>query len=314
MSDLIFTIHLERSMKKQVILFLSLLLCARLQAQLPVVSTGSLRRLDSFQSKYVQARTVDVWLPEGYPAAGRYAVLYMHDGQMLFDSSITWNRQEWRVDETAGKLQAAGRTMPFIVVAIANGGKQRLAEFFPQKAIAFLPISTRDSLLAEMKGPALGDNYLRFLVTELKPYIDSVFVTHRDVSHTFLAGSSMGGLISLYGLCEYPQVFGGAACLSTHWPGSLQQLSGLIPTAIGHYVATHLPKAGSRLLYMDRGDKTLDSFYIPLQRNMDRLLKARHYQAPFFTSRSFPGADHSERSWAGRLEVPMVFLLRRGRP
>jgi enterochelin esterase-like enzyme len=280
-------------------------------AQLPSVGSGKLVRIDSFPSQFIKPRSIDIWLPEGYPSAGKYAVLFMHDGQMLFDSSITWNRQEWRVDETAGRLQAEGRTIPFIVVAIPNGGALRQAEFFPQKAIPFIPIPARDSLLKEIGGTALADNYLRFLVRELKPYIDSAFVTYKDVRHTFLAGSSMGGLISLYGLCEYPEVFGGAACLSTHWPGSLKQFSPLIPAALRAYVAKKLPQVNSRLLYMDHGDKTLDSFYTTLQRRADSLIRTKGWKAPWFVSRSFRGADHSERSWAARLDAPLLFLFKR---
>ncbi|TCJ12620.1 alpha/beta hydrolase [Flaviaesturariibacter flavus] len=288
--------------------FLSLLRCA---GQLPGVSSGRIVRIDSFPSRYVDSRNIDVWLPQGYPSAGRYAVLYMHDGQMLFDSTITWNHQEWMADEAAARLQATGQAMPFIIVGIPNNGKWRRNEFFPEKAAALLPHPAIDSLKSEMNGPFLADRYLSFLVKELKPYIDRKFKTNPDAAHTFLAGSSMGGLISLYGLCEYPGVFGGAACLSTHWPGSLKRSSSPIPAAFRGYLAKKLPKPGTRLLYMDHGDKTLDSFYLSLQPAVDSLVAAKGYRPPFFTSHFFPGADHSERSWASRLEVPLLFLLRR---
>ncbi|RYZ21761.1 MAG: esterase [Chitinophagaceae bacterium] len=298
-------------MRKFVAALIGVLLASSASAQIPKVSGGRIQRIDSFRSTYVDTRNIDVWLPEGYPEKGPYAVLYLQDGQMLFDSTITWNRQEWQADEAAARLQATGQAMPFIIVAIPNNGKWRRNEYFPQAAVAFLPQPARDSLRSEMDGPFLADRYLSFLVKELKPFIDKRFRTHTDAAHTYLAGSSMGGLISLYGLCEYPKVFGGAACLSTHWPGSLKQLSGPIPAAFRQYLAKKLPKPGRHLLYFDHGDKTLDSFYIALQPPVDSMLMMKGYRPPFFASYFFPGADHSEKSWAQRLEVPMLFLLRR---
>ena len=85
-----------------------------------VLAGGKLIRIDSFPSKYIQPRPVDVWLPENYLDNKKYAVLYMHDGQMLFDATKTWNKQEWMIDEVATKLMREGVTKDFIVVAIHN--------------------------------------------------------------------------------------------------------------------------------------------------------------------------------------------------
>ena len=303
-------------------LFLLCLLAVGVSAQIPKVSSGRMERIDSFRSNYISARTVDVWLPPDYPAAGRYDVLYMHDGQMLFDSTITWNRQEWRADETADRLIDQQETRPFIIVGVHNNPKLRLAEYFPEGAARELPEAGRDSLLKEVGGRLLGDEYLQFLTEELKPYIDSAFASNPTQPHTFIAGSSMGGLISLYAVCEYPKVFGGAACLSTHWPGSFRGLNdgGELFGALRSYFDKQLPgrtknkkRAAPLLLYMDHGDKTLDSFYTPLQPQIDAIVRRKGYRDAQFASRFFPGADHSERSWAARLEEPLRFLLRRER-
>ncbi|RYY98610.1 MAG: alpha/beta hydrolase [Chitinophagaceae bacterium] len=292
--------------------FLLLLLCMQqLGAQVPKVSSGSIRRIEKFPSRWVQVRDIDVWLPDNYPAAGRYAVLYMHDGQMLFDSTITWNKQEWRVDETAGRLQREGRTIPFIVVAIPNEPKYRFAEYFPSIATKAMSPSQRDSFYLETYGPVRSGYYMKFLTEELKPYIDRHFATHRDAAHTFIAGSSMGGLISLYAFTEFPKVFGGAACISTHWPGSLKHFSGEDTrfSLIAMYVGWRLRKPKKRLLYFDRGDRTLDSFYAPFQPVIDSIAHAKRYTEKNYLSLVFPGADHSERAWAARLEEPLLFLL-----
>ncbi|RYY87367.1 MAG: alpha/beta hydrolase [Chitinophagaceae bacterium] len=283
----------------------AVLFTVALHAQIPKVSKGTIVRIDSFPSASIAKRNIDVWLPPGYPEAGRYDVLYMHDGQMLFDSTITWNKQEWKVDETLARLMAAKKIRPLIVVAIPNDGARRFAEYFPQAAAGMLSPTAKDSLQKEVGGDFLADAYLYFIVNELKPYIESAFSVHRSKEHTFLAGSSLGGLISMYGLCSYPHIFGGAACLSTHWPGSLQRITDRdnpIPGALARYMAANLPPKGSCVLYMDRGDKTLDSFYASYQPLIDKIVRAKGYKARTFSSRIFPGADHSEKAWANRFE------------
>jgi enterochelin esterase-like enzyme len=104
---------------------------AREDASLPKVSSGRIERLKQLEFRDIQSRAVGVWTPPGYPDAAPYDTLYMHDGQMLFDGGSSWNRQEWRVDEVAAHLMTAGEVRPFIVVAVANAGPARYAEFFP---------------------------------------------------------------------------------------------------------------------------------------------------------------------------------------
>ena len=94
-------------------------------AAAPQVSAGELRVIEGFESQYVPARDIFVWLPDDYPDTNEYAVLYMHDGQMLFDASVTWNGQEWGVDEVASRLMAEGAVRDFIVVGIPNAGRER---------------------------------------------------------------------------------------------------------------------------------------------------------------------------------------------
>ena len=94
---------------------------------------GQLFRVEDFPSEFITPRNVDVWLPENYSSSKKYAVLYMHDGQMLFDSTTTWNQQEWKVDEWATRLMNEGKTKDFIVVAPWNINSERYSDFFPQK-------------------------------------------------------------------------------------------------------------------------------------------------------------------------------------
>ena len=301
-------------------LFAWLVFCmvsASLMAQpLPKVACGSIRRIENFPSKYVIPRNVDVWLPTGYTPDKKYAVLYMHDGQALFDSTTTWNRQEWGVDETMCRLMAAGKIKDCIVVGIWNTAL-RHPEYFPQKAFYSMTKADQQRMLAigKDKGkPLLGsgplsDNYLKFIVYELKPYIDSHFSTKTNRSNTFIAGSSMGGLISMYAICEYPDIFGGAACMSTHWPGIFTTADNPIPAAFLNYLSARLPSHKTHKLYFDYGSKTLDAMYQRYQSQADSIITAAGYTQKNWLTREYPGDDHSERSWNKRFAVPVIFLL-----
>jgi enterochelin esterase-like enzyme len=277
---------------------------------MPRVDFGRVERLPDVASAHVAPRHVDVWLPPGYTAARRYAVLYMHDGQMLYDAGTTWNQQAWNVPAVAAPLLARGAVRDFIVVGVWNTGKTRFAEYFPQGFLRHVKDGPARLMLQEraLQGPPLSDAYLRFLVTELKPAIDARYATDRSREATFVAGSSMGGLISVYAVTEYPGVFGGAAALSTHWIGGFER-NDQVPAAALAYLREKLPAPGRHRLYMDRGTAELDAQYDQAQLRIDALMEERGYTAPFFVSRVFEGAGHNERAWAERLHIPLAHLL-----
>ncbi len=300
------------------ILLANLMLSATMVAQVPAVSTGQIRHLENFPSKYVAARNVDVWLPPGYDHNKKYAVLYMQDGRSLFDSSIMWNKQEWGMDETMSRLLSDKRISDCIVVGVWNSEQTRHNDYLPQKPFESLSRTQQDTIFSARRlgGQPVytryqiwSDYYLRFLTYELKPYIDSNFSTYPDQPHTFIAGSSMGGLISLYAICEYPLVFGGAACLSTHWTGIFRVENNPFPAAMLNYLSTHLPSPGNHKIYFDYGTVTIDSLYQSFQPRTDNLMKKRGYNSSGWLTRKFPGAEHSEKAWGKRLDVPLLFLL-----
>jgi enterochelin esterase-like enzyme len=287
-------------------------------AQLPIPSKGKIIRHENFSSIYVNPRNVDVWLPENYSADKKYAVLYMQDGQMLFDSTTTWNKQEWGVDEILSDLMQQNKIQDCIVVGIWNGGTSRHAEYFPQKPFESLSAADKELVYqAARKGgqsvfggkTIVSDGYLLFMTKELKPFIDKTYSTNAQPAHTFLAGSSMGALISLYALCEYPDIFGGAACLSTHWPGLFSLDNNPVPQAIFSYMESKLPKPKSHRIYFDHGTETLDAMYADLQIRVDTIMGKKGYDSNQWISKRWPGQDHSERSWKSRLAVPLAFLL-----
>lgn len=308
-----------------VCLIFALLSALGLSAQtppMPQVSLGSLERLEVEPSNGLPARLIDVWLPPGYDPSHQHAVVYMHDGQSLFDAGTTWNGQEWGIDETLGELIESGEIPPVIVVGIWNAGPEhRHPEYFPQKPFKSLPDATQRALLAEgrsaegpqlFKGNVRSDRYLSFLVDEVIPFIESRYPVSQQRSQRFIAGSSMGGLISIYAICEYPDAFGGAACLSTHWPGIFHNENNPIPDAFVEYLAENLPPPGDHRLYFDRGDQTLDALYAPHQDRVDALMQAKGFVPDFWMTRAFPGTDHSESAWRDRFSLPIAFLLSAG--
>lgn len=265
--------------------------------------TGDRRMHRAFPSQFVAPRNVEVWLPPGYAAhpSARYPVLYMHDGQNVFDPSSSYTGADWAVDEWMTQLIAQRKVRPAIVVGVWNTPK-RFEEYMPQKAVA------GDSMLVApgRKMPTAGllsDAYLKFLVTELKPFIDRTYRTKTGPADTFTMGSSMGGLISCYAVAEYPQVFGGAGCVSTHWPEN--------NGAMVDYLKRAMPDPKTHRIYMDHGTATLDAMYAPYQVRADSVMRSAGYvDGRNFMSRVFEGAEHSERAWRVRLDVPLMFLLK----
>jgi len=299
-------------------LFLALLLLLTAAPAAAKINAGRLVDLGTLQSRYADPRRVTVWLPSGYtPNGPRHAVLYMHDGQNLFDPETGYGGMEWKLDETLDRLISERKVRPTIVVAIWNTPK-RLREYVPSKAFAHLPPRYINQVRGLYGGDPLSDGYLKFITRELKPRIDRQFRVNTDRGNTAIMGSSMGGLISLYAIDEYPNIFGGAGMMSTHWPMFLpaegKDLSegeyAAVSTAFEHYIGPSLPSPATHKLYFDHGSEMLDRLYAPYQARIDRVVARRGYrQGVNWISRNFPGQAHNEVSWASRVEIPLRFLL-----
>ena len=281
------------------------------------LSSGKLIRVDSFPSTNIIPRPVDVWLPENYSPEKKYAVLYMHDGQMLFDANTTWNKQEWMIDEVASKLMKDGITKDFIVVAIHNISEIRWLDLFPEKSMKYLTKEELENLISFSKSKVSvedlnGDEYLKFMVEELKPYIDKTYAVFTNKENTFVAGSSMGGLMSMYAVAEYPNVFAGAACISTHWVGGRPMENNPLPKAIFSYLENNVPDAKTHKMYFDYGNKTLDQYYPQYASTVDKIFVSSGYVLDEnFKNVFFENTNHSELSWQKRVDIPITFLLKK---
>ena len=280
---------------------------AYVQAQIPTPCSGKLVRIEQFKSNYVTSRNIDIWQPDLKDTNQKLAVIYMHDGQMLFDSLITWNKQEWNVDETVQRLLNKDSIRPVLIVGIHNTPNRR-REYFPNKAFDLIEDkSLADSIKKDIGGQPLGDLYLKFIVDELKPFIDSSFKVYTDKSHTYVSGASMGGLISFYALGEYPHVFSKAACLSTHWPGSVFRNSPLLPDAFMKYAKQKF--SCSVGVYFDTGTATLDQWYGYGFNLAELTFASFNCRLDTFVFKKFEGANHSEMAWGSRFHIPLQFLI-----
>jgi len=241
--------------------------------------TGEVRYHHQFSSPLLRhTRNIVVWLPPSYAEQPdkQYPVLYAHDGQNLFDhTNLSGN--EWRMDEVADSLMRSHEIEEFIIVGIAN---------------------TADRWI-EYSGTPEGRRYLTFVAEELKPFIDRTYRTKPDRENTAIIGSSMGGLISLYMLWHYPEVFSKAACLSSGFYFD--------DGDILHQIREDSAPLNNTSIYLDCGGKGLDYDFLPDNEEMNRLLSDNphirlHYEA-------FPDDDHNEKAWSTRLPVSFKFLF-----
>lgn len=247
-------------------------------------SYGTIERIpDVYSPQLDNERELLVSLPTHYSSQNcRYPVIYMHDGQNLFDPAMSFSGS-WNVDVAMAELSLGG--VEAIVVGVPNMGHERIAEYSPFEQTQF--------------GEGRGDLYLDFLINTVKPLIDERYLTLPDREHTGIAGSSLGGLISLYAFFRHPRVFGFAGVLSPSlWLGD---------GAIFSFIERAPFSPGK--LYLDVGDRE-GARHVANALEMRDLLEAKGYR---------PGRDllwveeemghHHEAAWARRFQAALPFLV-----
>ncbi len=278
---------------------------------------------DHAPAREVGVTDIWVWLPEGYALhpERRFPVVYMHDAENIFDPRLSNFNKEWQIDEAVTRMAARGDLREWIVVGLRSPAN-RYQTLFPQKLMEHLPAEIREAVrtidVEGIKaGPALrGDRYAAMIARTLKPRVDAAFRTLPTASDTAVMGSSMGGLMSIYLMAEYPDVFGQAAGLSTHLPlaapdqGEPARRAAQVADAFASYFAqTRLDPARNRI-YIDHGTATLDAFYPPFFEAFDAMMAQRGWRGPAYESRAFFGAEHEENAWAQRIDIPLTFIDR----
>ena len=228
-------------------------------------------------------RQVRLYLPPGYASSGkRYPVLYMHDGQNLFDDATAY-AGEWKVDETLEALSKEAK-LELIVVGIDNGGDRRMTELNAWDNPRF--------------GAAEGREYTDFIVKTLKPLVDAGYRTLPGRAHTAIMGSSMGGLASHYAIAQYPQVFGKAGVFSpAYWTAA---------PAFEFMAQRPLPKDAR--VYLLMGGKEGETM-VPDVERMAQVVRASGHPAANTVLKIVPEAEHNEAFWAGELREALLWMF-----
>jgi len=279
-----------------------------------VLKVGGMQivRHNNFPSRFVAPRPIDVWLPAGYRDSDEpFRVLYAHDGQNLFNPEWSpYSKTDWAIDEVLQKLIDDGEVENTIVVGIGNT-ESRFDEYLPWEMYERGSADYRARINEYMVGDEpTSREYLQFIVEELKPFIDSQYRTRTGRDDTFLLGSSLGGLISLYGVTQYPEVFGGAACVSTSWPSTFTDNDPGSNTASVDFLREAIPAPGNHKFYFDYGSAEFDLEFEPHQRVIDNLMRELGYEyGELWQTHEFEGAGHSEIFWRERVHIPLKFLL-----
>lgn len=228
-------------------------------------------------------RTIRIYTPPGYAQSNEaYPVLYMHDGQNLFEDSTSF-AGKWGIDETLDALSQS-KGLNLIVVGIDNGGENRIHELTAWDHPRY--------------GKAEGEQYMEFLVNDVKPFIDKNYRTKADREHTAIMGSSLGGLISHYAIYAYPDVFSKAGIFSpSYWRGNgpFEQVDGV-----------ELPD-DTRLNFLV-GGKEGESMVEPMQQMVRKILDKGH-PTDQITSKVNPEGEHNEKFWRLEFREAVLWLF-----
>ena len=257
--------------------------------------TGNIQQHPGFASRILRnQRDVLVYLPRGYRRSTRrrYPVLYLHDGQNVFDAATAFAGVEWNADESAQRLTSKRLMEPIIIVAVANTGDERIHEYAPTRGI----IDASGKRKKRSRG--LLRNYGRFLIEELKPFIDRQYRTRPEAEFTGLGGASLGGLATLALGLWFPQSFHRLAVMSPSiwWDDC----------AI-YRIVDALEEKPPLKIWLDTG--TLEPGWERARVLRDKLVEKgwRLYDDLQYTEAE--GADHSEGAWAFRFEAVLRFLF-----
>ncbi len=249
--------------------------------------TGNIKIIKGFYSPEIKnKRDIIVYLPPDYETSDkRYPVIYMHDGQNLFDASTSFIGVEWSADETAQELILKGEIVPIIIVGIYNNS-DRLNEFSPWKD--------------ETYGGGKGDLYVDFIVNTLKPFIDKEFRTLPDRENTAIAGSSMGGLISLYAGIKYQNVFSKIGVMS---PSVFFANKKLVDFSKESQITE------SMKIYLDMGTAEGSNPQVHLEnfRELVKILKEK--ENAILKVIEDKGGVHNESAWAKRFPELLRFFF-----
>ncbi|MFO7680305.1 MAG: alpha/beta hydrolase-fold protein [Chloroflexota bacterium] len=263
--------------------------------------TGSLKAAEAVYSPQLEnKRDIFVFLPPSYEAGDQtYPVLYMHDGQNLFDEVIAF-AGEWRVDETMTEL-ARTKSLEAIVVGVSNMGQHRLDEYSPFQDATY--------------GGGQGELYLDFLASTLKPLIDQDFRTRPEPAYTGIMGSSLGGLISLYAFFQRPEVFGFAGVMSPSiWFADYAMVKFVREAAFSNgrlYLDAGTQEYGNATQQSDEMRSKSRQYYAGVRDLKQMLVDKGYHPGQNLLHIEEKGAHHHEAAWERRLPLAIEFFLKK---
>ncbi len=261
--------------------------------------TGNIRKHRAFPSKILRnRRDVLVYLPPGYSRFSRknYPVLYLHDGQNIFDAATAFGGVEWGADETADRLIAKKLVEPLIIVAVANKGEERIHEYAPTRGV----IDDKGKRKKRSRGWARL--YAQFLIEELKPFIDRKYRTKPGAEFTGLGGSSLGGLVTLFIGLLFPHVYSRLMAMSPSVWWDDFMINRLVES---------LEQKPSVKIWLDTG--TAEPGWENARELRNRLVEKGWTLFGDLQYLEAEGAGHSESSWAARFDPALRFLFPRTR-
>jgi predicted alpha/beta superfamily hydrolase len=265
---------------KQLFLLFFLVLFCNANAQ---ESTAS-KQVSTFTIEAPQLKSTKkiwVYLPKDYAASTqKYPVIYMHDAQNLFDAKTSYVG-EWNVDETLDSINAK-----VIVIGIEHGGDKRIEELTPFKN--------------EKYGGGNADAYLDFIVTTLKPKVDSIYRTKTNAKNTAIFGSSLGGLVSFYAAIKYPKVFGKVGCFSPSFWFGRKDMNGLLAKT----------KDFDTKIYFLCGDNEGDADVIPDMKNVEHWVNTKRCECKKLNKEVIvKGGQHNEKLWRENFKKAYLWLF-----
>jgi len=258
------------------------------------VSSSQLRKHNLFRSRFLRnQRDLIVYLPPGYDEQpeSRFPVLYLHDGQNLFDRATAFGGQDWNVHGAADQLIHVGALEPLIIVGIYNTGKSRIHEYTPTKAPKL--------------GGGRADRYAKFLLQEVMPFILREYRALSGPIATGIGGSSLGALVSLYFGLKYPQLFGKIAALSPSVWWNQRMI---------HRFAAAAPVQPRPSIWLDIGTKEGPRIVQDVEQFRDVLLNKGWRENQGLHYERVEGGEHSETAWSQRIGRVLEFLYPATRP
>lgn len=286
----------------------------------PADDSGRLLEYERVAAASLPEQRLTIWLPPGYDeGVKRYPVLYMHDGHNLFDPKKSNFDKVWAADKAILMAVADSGIEPHIIVGIWAPGADRYRQYLPRDIYENASPALRSKMDNMAQGPIVSEAYLAWIAGPLKDWVDKSFRTLSGRNDTAIVGSSMGGLMSCYAFMERPDIFGRAACISSHWPAiDPRAVEGVDPEllkVLDSWFANKLGKPNGRKLWLDHGTATLDAYYAPYQQVVDARVYALDWKkGEDWESRVYSGAEHEENAWAARLPEIFGWLLPRNRP